>query len=79
PWVRWWDDGGNLLLTGDERAIVEKQARLEAEEIAQQAKLAQQQAEIAQQQAEEIAQQERQQKEKLAAYLRSLGVNPDDI
>ncbi|TAE54655.1 MAG: Uma2 family endonuclease [Nostocales cyanobacterium] len=72
PWVRWWDDGGNLLLTGDERAIVEKQARLEAEEIAQQAKLAQQQA-------EEIAQQERQQKEKLAAYLRSLGVNPDDI
>ncbi|MEB3147813.1 MAG: Uma2 family endonuclease [Sphaerospermopsis sp.] len=72
PWVRWWDDGGNLLLTGDERAIVEKQARLEAEEIAQQAKLAQQQS-------EEIAQQERQQKEKLAAYLRSLGVNPDDI
>ena len=72
PWVRWWDDGGNLLLTGDERAIVEKQARLEAEEIAQQAKLAQQQA-------EEIAQQERQKKEKLAAYLRSLGVNPDDI
>ncbi|MFM6015713.1 MAG: Uma2 family endonuclease [Cuspidothrix sp.] len=71
-WVRWWDDAGNLLLTGDERAIVEKQARLEAEEIAQQATLAQQQA-------EEIAQQERQQKEKLAAYLRSLGINPDDI
>lgn len=71
-WVRWWDDAGNLLLTGDERAIVEKQARLEAEEIANQAILAQQQA-------EEIAQQERQQKEKLAAYLRSLGVNPDDI
>jgi hypothetical protein len=32
-----------------------------------------------QQQAEEIAQQERQQKEKLATYLRSLGINPDDI
>jgi hypothetical protein len=72
PWVRWWDDAGNLLLTGDERAIVEKQARLQAEEIAQQATLAQQQA-------EEIAQQERQEKEKLAAYLRSLGINPDDI
>jgi hypothetical protein len=86
PWVRWWDDAGNLLLTGDERAIVEKQARLQAEEIAQQATLAQQQAEeiaqqatLAQQQAEEIAQQERQEKEKLAAYLRSLGINPDDI
>lgn len=58
PWIRWWDEAGNLLLTGDERAIVEKQARL---------------------QAEEIVQQERQQKEKLAAYLRSLGINPDDI
>ncbi|MTJ48105.1 Uma2 family endonuclease [Dolichospermum sp. UHCC 0259] len=79
PWVRWWDDEGNLLLTGDERAIVEKQARLQAEEIAQQATFAQQQAEEARQQAEEMAEQERQQKEKLAAYLRSLGINPDDI
>ncbi|MBE9250817.1 Uma2 family endonuclease [Dolichospermum sp. LEGE 00240] len=100
PWVRWWDDVGNLLLTGDERAIVERQARLQAEdarqqatlaqqqaeEIAQQATLAQQQAEemaqqatLAQQQAEEMAEQERQQKEKLATYLRSLGINPDDI
>ena len=72
PWVRWWDDEGNLLLTGDERAIVERQARLQAED-------ARQQATLAQQQAEEIAQQERQQKEKLATYLRSLGINPDDI
>ncbi len=30
-------------------------------------------------QAEMIALQERQQKEKLAAYLRSLGINPDEI
>jgi Uma2 family endonuclease len=51
PWLRWWDADGNLLLAGDERAVV----------------------------AEAIANQERQQKEKLAAYLRSLGVNPDDI
>lgn len=29
--------------------------------------------------AEAIASQERQQKEKLAAYLRSLGVNPDQV
>jgi len=86
PWVRWWDDVGNLLLTGDERAIVERQARLQAEDARQQATLAQQQAEeiaqqatLAQQQAEEMAEQERQQKEKLATYLRSLGINPDDI
>jgi hypothetical protein len=79
PWIRWWDETGNLLLTGDERAV-------KAEGIAEQARLAQQQAEeiatqatLAQQQAEGIAEQERQQKEKLAAYLRSLGINPDDI
>ncbi|MDD1438551.1 Uma2 family endonuclease, partial [Dolichospermum sp. ST_sed10] len=79
PWIRWWDNEGNLLLTGDERAIVEKQARLQAEGVSEQATLAQQQAEEARQQAEKMAEQERQQKEKLAAYLRSLGINPDDI
>lgn len=25
PWLRWWDTQGNLLLTGDERAEVERQ------------------------------------------------------
>ena len=50
-WLRWWDESGNLLLTGDERAV----------------------------QAEAIADQERQQKEKLATYLRSIGINPDEI
>lgn len=77
--MRWWGEMGNLLLTGDERAIVEKQARLEGEAIAQQAEIAKQQAEIAKQQAEEIAEQERRKKEKLEKYLRSLGMNPDDI
>ena len=43
----------------------EQQARLQAEAIAEQEKL--------------ISQQERQEKEKLAAYLRSLGINPDEI
>lgn len=27
PWLRWWDTQGNLLLTGDERAEVERQKR----------------------------------------------------
>jgi Uma2 family endonuclease len=57
-WLRWWDDEGNLLLTGDERAV-------QAEAIAIQERL--------------IADQERQQKEKLASYLRSIGINPDDL
>jgi hypothetical protein len=34
---------------------------------------------ISKQQAEAIALQERQEKERLAAYLRSIGINPDDI
>jgi Uma2 family endonuclease len=99
-WLRWWDESGNLLLTGDERAAqseaIANQANLakqEAEAIANQANLAKQEAEaianlanLAKQEAEaianqerEIAAQERQQKEKLAAYLRSLGINPDEL
>jgi Uma2 family endonuclease len=78
-WLRWWDESGNLLLTGDERAIAEKQARLDAEAIAdQQREIADQQRAIADQQ-RAIADQERQQKEKLATYLRSMGINPDEI
>jgi hypothetical protein len=52
--------------------LYEQQARREAEAIATQATLAQQQAEA-------IALQERQKNETLRAYLRSIGVNPDDL
>jgi Uma2 family endonuclease len=58
---------------------LEKQLRLEAERQKQQAEKQKQQAEQEKQQAEAIAIQERQEKEKLAAYLRSLGINPDEI
>ncbi len=85
-WLRWWDQSGNLLLTGDERAIAEKQARLDAEAIAdQQRVIADQERAIADQeraiadQERAIADQERQQKEKLETYLRSMGINPDEI
>jgi hypothetical protein len=71
-WLRWWDESGNLLLTGDERAISEKQARVDAEAIADQQRA------IADQQ-RAIADQERQQKEKLANYLKSIGIDPDAI
>jgi Uma2 family endonuclease len=71
-WLRWWDESGNLLLTGDERA-------LQAEAIAEQQKaIAEQERAIAEQE-RAIADQERQQKEKLANYLRSIGVDPDAI
>jgi hypothetical protein len=71
-WLRWWDDAGNLLLTGDERAVQAEQKQVQAEAIAAQERLAKEQAEV-------IAEQERNQKEKLATYLRSLGINPDEI
>jgi Uma2 family endonuclease len=71
-WLRWWDESGDLLLTGDERAIAEKQARLEAEAIAEQQKAIADLATLAQQQAEQKAQ-------RLAERLRSLGYDPENI
>jgi Uma2 family endonuclease len=70
-WLRWWNEDGNLLLTGDERALqaeaIANQANLakqEAEAIANQANLAKQEAEaianqanLAKQEAEAIANQ----------------------
>ncbi|MCC5638293.1 Uma2 family endonuclease [Nostoc sp. CHAB 5844] len=32
PWLRWWDEQGNLLLTGDERAEQERQRAEQAEQ-----------------------------------------------
>jgi Uma2 family endonuclease len=86
PWLRWWDADGNLLLTGDERAqvadkrvqVADERAQV-SEAIANQERLAKQIAEQEKQIAEAIAIQERQSKEKLAAYLRSIGINPDEL
>ncbi|MEE3719721.1 Uma2 family endonuclease [Tumidithrix elongata RA019] len=72
PWLRFWDADGNLLLTGDERAVVEMQARLQAE-------VAQRQAELVAVQERQLKEQERQKNERLSAYLRSMGINPDEI
>lgn len=44
PWLRWWNDAGNLLLSGDERA-----------------------------------EQEKQRAKRLAAKLRELGIDPDQV
>jgi Uma2 family endonuclease len=64
-WLRWWDAQEQILPWGVEKV----------EQAQQQAEQAQQQAEQAQQQAE----QERQRAERLAAYLRSQGINPEDL
>jgi hypothetical protein len=65
PWLRWWDNQGNLLLCGDERATLEQQrANFERERAEQE---------------HERAEQERERAERLAERLRQLGVDPDDL
>jgi hypothetical protein len=34
-WLRWWDEDGNLLLTGDERAVQSEQRAVQSEQKAQ--------------------------------------------
>ncbi|OBU76076.1 hypothetical protein A9P98_06885 [Cylindrospermopsis raciborskii CS-505] len=57
----------------------EREAKERAEEIISQERMAKEQEREAKELAEAIASQERQQKEKLAAYLRSLGIDPEKI
>ncbi len=72
PWLRWWDSEGTLLLSGDERAEREKQR---AEQETQRAEQEMQRAEQEMQRAD----QETQRAERMAAKLRELGINPDEI
>jgi Uma2 family endonuclease len=65
PWLRWWDSQGNLLLTGDERATIE---RLRAERAEQRVE-----------QVERELEQERLRAERLAELLRSQGMNPEEL
>jgi Uma2 family endonuclease len=70
PWLRWWDDQGNLLLTGEEQA---EQERLRAEQESQRAE----QERLRAEQERLRAEQESQRAERLAAQLRALGVDPE--
>ncbi|GCE95903.1 MAG: Uma2 family endonuclease [Arthrospira platensis PCC 7345] len=79
PWLRWWDNQGNLLLTGDERARIERQR---AENERQRAENERQRAENERQRAEQAEvelQQERQRAERLAELLRAQGINPEEL
>ncbi|WP_369806397.1 Uma2 family endonuclease [Cylindrospermopsis raciborskii] len=60
PWLRWWDEKGSLLLTGNERAE-------QAEGIAIRERLAKEQEREAKEQAEAIATREREAKEQAEA------------
>ncbi|NEQ20897.1 MAG: hypothetical protein F6K28_17035 [Microcoleus sp. SIO2G3] len=71
-WLRWWDRAGNLLLWSAEQT---EQERQRAEQERQRAEQERQRAEQERQRAE----QERQRVETLAAKLRELGVDPDQL
>ncbi|MBE9249618.1 Uma2 family endonuclease [Dolichospermum sp. LEGE 00240] len=86
PWLRWWTADGEMLLSGNERADQEQQRadqeQQRADQEQQRADQEQQRADqerIAKQQAEALLLEERQQNEKLTAYLKNLGINPDLI
>jgi Uma2 family endonuclease len=78
-WLYWYDRSGTKYPTDNERANQEKLAKERAERAKQEAEAIalQERQEKLQERQEKL--QERQEKEKLAAYLRSLGINPDDI
>ncbi len=69
-WLRWWDNEGNLLLIGSERAELERQI---AEREHQRAELESQRAEREQQRAEQAERKVAQ----LAERLQALGIDPD--
>lgn len=69
-WLRWWDEGGNMLLFGSELAAQEHQR---AEAAQREAEAAQRKAETAQREAEA----ERRKTEQLLAQLRAAGLEPD--
>ncbi|MBW4644520.1 MAG: Uma2 family endonuclease [Goleter apudmare HA4340-LM2] len=72
PWLRWWDEQGNLLLTGDERAEIERQ---HAEAERQRAEIERQRAEAERQRAETVEQEN----DRLRERLRALGIDPDTL
>ncbi len=92
-WLRWCDQSGQILLTGDEVAEQERQQKIIAEQRAEQSELqtryerqqkivAEQRTEQEHQRAEQeclAKEQERFAKERLAAKLRELGIDPDTL
>jgi Uma2 family endonuclease len=82
-WLRWCDTQGNWLLTEGEIERQAKETAQQAQEVERQAKEAERQAKETERQAKEVAQQAQEvaqrEKERLANYLRSLGLDPDNL
>ncbi|MDY6785209.1 MAG: Uma2 family endonuclease [Cyanobacteriota bacterium] len=78
-WLRWWDSEGNLLLTGNERAEVERQRaeteRQRAETERQRAETERQRAEAERQRAERVEQSQRE----AISRLLGLGLTAEQV
>ncbi|MGB3695584.1 MAG: Uma2 family endonuclease [Spirulinaceae cyanobacterium] len=78
-WLRWWDRQGNMLLWSSEQAQQEK-ARAEQENArAEQEKARAEQEKARAEQQEALAEKEKDRAELLAAKLRELGVDPNQL
>ena len=78
-WLRWWDESGNLLLWSAEQT---EQERQRAEQERQRSEQERQRTEQERQRAEQEhqrAEKEHQRAEKLAAKLRELGIDPEQV
>ncbi len=71
-WLYWYNEEGDRYQTAEERYQTAEERYQTAEELVVQERRAKEQAEA-------IADQARQEKERLARYLRSIGINPDQI
>lgn len=79
PWLRWWDNLGNLLPIDAERAEAEAQrAEAETRRAEAEAQRAEAQAQRAEAQTQRAEAQTRR-AEALAAKLRELGIDPDEV
>lgn len=77
PWMRWWDAGGQLLLTGHEQAERERRQSEQERQRADQEKLRAEQEKQRADQEKQRADQEKQRAERLAEKLRALGQDPE--
>ncbi|MDB9312717.1 Uma2 family endonuclease [Spirulina sp. CS-785/01] len=82
-WLRWWDSEGNLLLTGEERAVLAQQER---DAVQQERDAVQQERDAVQQERDAVQQELQQERDRTSQQLQqaisrfaSLGLNPEQI
>ncbi len=78
-WLRWWDESGNLLLWSAEQTEQERQRTEQERQRAEQERQRTEQERQRAEQEHQRAEKEHQRAEKLAAKLRELGIDPEQV